>query len=85
MPLMGSFYVGLTGLQTGQNALNTTAHNLSNIDTEGYTRQQTLLATRRYNTLKKDYQAVSNQEIGLGVLYAASRQVRDVILDKTFR
>ncbi len=85
MPLMGSFYVGLSGLQTGQNALNTTAHNLSNIDTEGYTRQQTLLATRRYNTLKKDYQAVSNQEIGLGVLYAASRQVRDVFLDKTFR
>ena len=85
MPLMGSFYVGLSGLQTGQNALNTTAHNLSNIDTEGYTRQQTLLATRRYNTLKKDYQAVSNQEVGLGVLYAASRQVRDVFLDKTFR
>ena len=85
MPLMGSFYVGLSGLQTGQNALNTTAHNLSNIDTEGYTRQQTLLATRRYNTLKKDYQAISNQEVGLGVLYAASRQVRDVFLDKTYR
>ncbi|MBR5944400.1 MAG: hypothetical protein IKZ94_05575, partial [Lachnospiraceae bacterium] len=58
MPLMGSFYVGLSGLQTGQNALNTTAHNLSNIDTEGYTRQQTLLATRRYNTLQKDYKSV---------------------------
>ncbi|MBR4992927.1 MAG: flagellar hook-associated protein FlgK [Lachnospiraceae bacterium] len=85
MPLMGSFYVGLSGLQTGQNALNTTAHNLSNIDTEGYTRQQTLLATRRYNTLQKDYKSVSNHEVGLGVLYAAARQVRDVFLDQTYR
>lgn len=85
MPLMGSFYVGLSGLQTGQNALNTTAHNLSNIDTEGYTRQQTLLATRRYNTLAKRYESVSNQEIGLGVIYAAARQVRDAFLDQTYR
>lgn len=85
MPLMGSFYVGLSGLQTGQNALNTTAHNLSNIDTEGYTRQQTLLATRRYNSLKKDFTSVANHEVGLGVLYAAARQVRDVFLDQTYR
>ena len=85
MPLMGSFYVGLSGLQTGQNALNTTAHNLSNIDTEGYTRQQTLLATRRYNSIKKDYKSVANQEVGLGVLYSAARQVRDLFLDKTYR
>ena len=36
MPLMGSLYIGSSGLQTSQNALNTTAHNLSNIDTTGY-------------------------------------------------
>ena len=40
MGLMGSLYIGVSGLQTGQNALNTTAHNMSNIDTTGYTRQQ---------------------------------------------
>ena len=40
MPLMGSLYIGASGLQTSQNALNTTAHNLSNVDTTGYTRQQ---------------------------------------------
>ena len=37
MSLFGSLYVGASGLQTGQNALNTTAHNLSNVDTKGYT------------------------------------------------
>lgn len=46
MSLFGSLYVGASGLQTGQNALNTTAHNLSNVDTKGYTRQQTLLTDK---------------------------------------
>ena len=45
MPLMGSLYIGKSGLQTGQNALNTTAHNMSNADTTGYVRQQVLLGT----------------------------------------
>ena len=36
MPLMGSIYVGTTGLQTSQNALNTTGHNITNADTAGY-------------------------------------------------
>ena len=40
MSLFGSLYIGVSGLQTSQNALNTTAHNMSNIDTVGYTRQQ---------------------------------------------
>ena len=40
MPLMGSLYIGNSGLQTSQNALNTTAHNMTNADTVGYVRQQ---------------------------------------------
>ena len=38
MSLFGSLYIGTSGLQTSQNALNTTGHNMSNIDTTGYTR-----------------------------------------------
>lgn len=85
MPLMGSLYVGASGLQTSQNALNSTAHNLSNIDTTGYTRQQVLQSTQRYNVLSYNKESVSNQEIGLGVSFAKIRQVRDVFLDQTFR
>ncbi len=85
MPLMGSLYIGTSGLQTGQNALNTTGHNLSNIDTVGYTRQQTLLASKTYITISKNPSAVSNQQYGLGVDYSAVRQVRDYFLDKTYR
>ncbi|MCR5267216.1 MAG: flagellar hook-associated protein FlgK [Lachnospiraceae bacterium] len=83
MPLMGSFYVGVSGLQTSQNALNTTAHNLSNIETEGYTRQQTLLEDRFYNTIGNA--SVSAKQTGLGVEYAEIRQVRDAFLDKSYR
>ncbi|HKM35166.1 MAG TPA: flagellar hook-associated protein FlgK [Lachnospiraceae bacterium] len=85
MPLMGSLYIGASGLQTGQNALNTTAHNLTNIDTKGYTRQQSLLSSRNYVTISKNSASVSDQQYGLGVNYSAVRQVRDYFLDKTYR
>ena len=83
MSLMGSFYVGVSGLQTANNALNTTAHNMSNLDTEGFTRQQILLGTRTYNTLSKS--GVLWKQLGLGVQYSQTRQVRDYFLDKNFR
>ena len=85
MPLMGSLYVGVSGLQTSQNALNTTAHNLSNIDTTGYTRQQVLQGTRKYNVLSYNKSSVANQEVGLGVNFSKVRQVRDTFIDQTYR
>ena len=85
MPLMGSLYIGASGLQTGQNALNTTAHNLSNVDTKGYTRQQVQQSDKRYITLSKMNSAISYQQTGLGVVYSRVKQVRDFFLDKTYR
>ena len=85
MPLMGSLYIGTSGLQTSQNALNTTAHNFSNIDTVGYTRQQVQQSDRSYLTLAIDMKSVSNKQTGLGVIYSRVKQVRDFFLDKTYR
>ncbi len=85
MPLMGSFYIGTSGLQTSQNALNTTAHNLSNVDTTGYTRQQVQQASRSYTTISIAPQSVADQQTGLGVNYAKVKQVRDFFLDKVYR
>ena len=85
MPLMGSLYIGASGLQSGQNALNTTAHNLPHIDTTGFTRQQTLLSSKRYITISKNPAAVSDQQYGIGVNLSAVRQVRDYFLDQTYR
>ncbi|WP_108649696.1 flagellar hook-associated protein FlgK [Dongshaea marina] len=40
------FQIGLSGLNVSQASLNTTAHNIANINTEGYSRQVTLAETR---------------------------------------
>ena len=85
MSLFGGLYVGTSGLQTSQNALNTVAHNMVNVDTEGYTRQQISQVTRHYNTISTSASAVSYQQIGLGVSFAEVKQVRDYFLDKSYR
>ena len=85
MPLMGSLYIGASGLQTSQNALNTTAHNLSNVDTTGYTRQQVQQSDRSYILLSTNPSSVSNKQAGMGVLYSRVKQVRDYFLDMTYR
>lgn len=84
MSLMSGLFLGATGLQTSQNSLHTTAHNLSNIETPGYVRQQTLHADMSYNTISTS-PAVSKMQIGLGVEYDIVRQVRDDFLDKSYR
>lgn len=85
MPLMGSLYVGSSGLQTSQNSLNATAHNMSNLDTTGYVRQQILHGDRGYTTLSVNPRGVSKHQVGLGVNFDAVRQVRDEFLDATYR
>lgn len=85
MPLMGNLYIGASGLQNSQNALNTTAHNLSNIDTVGYVRQQVQFGTRNYVTLAVNPKAVNNKQTGLGVEYSRVKHIRDYFLDKTYR
>lgn len=80
---MGSFYVGASGLQTSQNALNTTGQNLANVSTEGYVRQLVLQSDRRYNTIRNG--AVSSQQVGLGTTVAQVYQCRDYFLDQSYR
>ena len=81
---MGSLYVGASGLQNSQNALNTTANNLANVDTKGYVRQQVLFADRNYMTFNKST-AISYQQAGLGVTIADVVHTRDVFLDQYYR
>lgn len=85
MSLMSGFYIGTSGLQTSQNSLNTTAHNLSNEGTTGYVRQQVYTADRIYNKIKIATPKTSAQQVGLGVTYAKVRQVRDFFLDQSYR
>ncbi len=84
MSLMGSLWTGVSGLQTSNNALNTTAHNMSNMDTVGYTRQQVSQGTRPYVTIEKNNKT-NWKQLGLGVNYTLTRQERDYFLDKNYR
>ena len=85
MSLMANLYVGTSGLTTSQNALNTTAHNMANLDTEGYTRQQVSQGTRAYQTLEKKNEAIAWKQIGTGVNYNNCKQVRSEFLDISYR
>lgn len=85
MSLMSGLYVGTTALRVASDALNTTSHNLSNTDTKGYTRQQVSQATRQYHLLSEPSVKVAGKEVGMGVCYAETRQVRDFFLDQVYR
>ena len=83
MGLMSSLYTGVSGLQVSQRGLNTTAHNLSNLETEGYVRQQTLQTDSFYSNIGTNH--ISYLQVGHGAAAAALTQVRDNFLDKSYR
>ena len=61
---MTSMWAGVNGLKVNQISLNTTAHNLTNVDTKGYVRQQMLLGDEPYNTIGSNH--ISKLQVGLG-------------------
>ena len=80
---MGNFYVGVSGMQSGQYALNTTAHNITNAGITGYTRQQVLLTDMAYTNLGDT--AVGKNQAGLGTRIIDIRHIRDNLIDKKYR
>lgn len=76
---LGRMVSGLTASQIG---LQVTGHNLANLNTPGYTRQQVLQHDSGYLNVGNNGQL---QKVGLGVSITQIRQVRDVFLDKRFR
>ena len=76
-------YIGTSGLQANQNAINTTAHNLTNLNTEGYSRQQVLLKDLAYQKL--GYTKTGINQTGLGTKVDQTRTTRDHFLDNKYR
>lgn len=81
---MASTFLGLniayTGLQAAQTSINTTAHNVSNVNTEGYSKQQAV--TTAENALRT---YASYGTIGAGVTVTGIEQVRDSYYDVKYR
>lgn len=85
MPLSIGLDTGLTGLRAAQTMVDTTAHNIANANTEGYSRQEVLFrAVPPAYSLVKSPGAV-NQQLVLGVDTGRIRRLRDQLLDVQYR
>lgn len=84
MSLMSGLYVGLSGIQTSSNSLNTTANNLTNVNTEGFVRQQVIHKDVGYNFVSTTSATTTGQG-GRGVTVATINHVRDIFLDAAYR
>ncbi len=80
---MTSIYVGVSGIHAAQTALNTTAHNLANVYTPGYTRQLAFSSDKRYSTYSRNSNGI--MQVGLGVNASSTSRVRSLLLDLRYR
>ncbi|VVN30774.1 hypothetical protein PS645_04818 [Pseudomonas fluorescens] len=71
---MSLLNIGMSGLAAGQSSLMTTGNNIANVDTAGYSRQQTVQGT-------KASQQYGNVFIGSGTTLADVRRVYNSYLD----
>lgn len=69
----GLFDIGVSGLTAAQRSLSTVSHNISNVNTEGFSRQRVELDAR-------NPQGVGNIFIGKGVETSAVRRIADQFL-----
>lgn len=81
--MFGDLNVGTSGLKVNQYGLNVVAHNLANVDTAGYVRQQVVLDTAVVTKIGGN--GLSTFQVGLGVDPQVVRQVRDFFLDTAYR
>lgn len=83
MSLMSSLYTGSSGLRVSQNAMNATAHNLANVDTRGYTRQQVIIKDTGYQTIGRN--PISTFQIGTGADISTLATYRNMFYDQSYR
>ncbi len=75
----------LTGLQAQQMALNVTAHNVANANTDGYSRQEVDMTATYPYTVPTANRGVGAGQIGTGVEVENISRVRDQFLDSQIR
>lgn len=73
----------VSGLQASQKGLQVTGHNIANVNTQGYTRQQLLQHETGYVTIGKN--GGYAMQVGLGVSSSEIRQIRDDLADRRLR
>ncbi|MFA5535673.1 MAG: flagellar hook-associated protein FlgK [Bacillota bacterium] len=79
------FNTALKGLFAQQKAMNTTAHNIANAGTEGYTRQQAVMEATPAFAVPSMSRPGGSGQVGTGVNVNEIRRIRDVFLDTQIR
>lgn len=83
MSLMSSLYTGTSGIHVAQNAINTTAHNLANVDTKGFSRQQVIVTDGNYVTVGGN--RLNSFRVGMGTSIAKVMTYRNEFYDQSYR
>ncbi len=86
--MRSTFYgleVSRTGLYTAQNELNVTGHNISNVDTIGYTRQRLNTAAIPAQAMNVQFAVDNRATAGRGVEAQTIDQIRNLFTDIKYR
>jgi len=75
----GSYEIARSGMFVNERGLSVTGHNIANVNTPGFTRQQSIFKTSFYQG------NFSNMQVGTGVSVEQTRQIRHTFLDNTYR
>ncbi len=79
------FATALSALQANQKRLDVTGHNLSNMNTAGYTRQRLDTSSLNYTGPISHYRNGSEIAVGFGTSMDRVTQIRDPFLDAQYR
>ncbi|MBR1736411.1 MAG: hypothetical protein IJ736_05275, partial [Firmicutes bacterium] len=82
---MSSLFISITGLQAAQSGLANVSHNISNTETEGYTRQQVIQSFSKQTNAGTQGAGSGLLQIGLGVDVNTIRQIRNRYYDASYR
>ncbi|MBR1442569.1 MAG: flagellar hook-associated protein FlgK [Firmicutes bacterium] len=82
---MSSLFISITGLQAAQSGLANVSHNISNTETEGYTRQQVIQSFSKQTNEGNQGCGPGLLQIGLGVDVNTIRQIRNRYYDVSYR
>jgi flagellar hook-associated protein 1 FlgK len=85
MSILLGLNTAVRALLAQQQAINTTAHNIANANTPGFSRQQAMLAPTDPFTVPGSNRTGLAQQIGTGVTISEIRRIRDQFLDVQFR
>jgi flagellar hook-associated protein 1 FlgK len=83
--LFDTLNIALKGLNVQQSALNTTAHNISNSSTTGYSRQRAVSETTTPSGGNSKFDSCSVGQVGTGAEITSIQRIRDSFIDYQIR